>query len=75
MIIKDIKINPNKIIRVSRDIVNDNSYFQMRCWTRDARYKNFKPTKRFIVMNTSKLIELIPFLVISLGNSGNQFFD
>ena len=36
MIIKDIKLNSNKILRVSRDIVNDISYFQMRHWTRNV---------------------------------------
>tara|TARA_B100001250_G_scaffold287983_1_gene249742 strand:+ start:718 stop:942 length:225 start_codon:yes stop_codon:yes gene_type:complete len=57
MIIKKIKVNSRKDIRISKEYVNGFSFIQLRIW--EFKDNVYKPTQKYIALGSDNISELI----------------
>ena len=71
MKLRDIQLNKNKILRISKDTVNSVTFYQLRYWTRDSQDKEYKPTEKVIAFHVDKLDEILLSLIHSSVDNQN----
>ena len=71
MKLRDIQLNKNKILRISKDTVNGVTFYQLRYWTRDNQENAYKPTEKVIAFHVDKLDEILLSLIHSSVDNQN----
>jgi hypothetical protein len=63
MIVHEINLSPSTIIRISKDVVNDKTFGQVRVWVKPKNADEFLPTKKGVAFDLSKTGELVEGLL------------
>ena len=63
MIVHEINLSPSTVIRISKDVVNDKTFGQVRVWVKPKTADEFMPTKNGVAFDLNKTGELVEGLL------------